>query len=85
MNTGIIHRELFASAEMCKGPFVQQQYCVAAARGVKSLSDHVSGAVNLCNAFGLLSVWHINLYGFNYSLEITSKNKSFGSDPLLRN
>lgn len=48
MNTGIIHRELFASAEMCKGPFVQQQHCVAAARGVKSLSDRVSGAVNCC-------------------------------------
>lgn len=48
MNTGIIHRELFASAEMCKGPFVQQQYCVTAARGVKSLSDRVSGAVNCC-------------------------------------
>lgn len=48
MNTGIIHGELFVSAEMCKGPFVQQQSCVAAARGVKSLSDHVSGAVNCC-------------------------------------
>lgn len=48
MNTGIIHGELFVSAEMCKGPFVQQQSCVAVARGVKSLSDHVSGAVNCC-------------------------------------